>query len=228
MPVGVDIVDAKGADANTLSHKGSRSIRRGLTGMLVACSALLAGSCGTADQSSAPAAIPAERAAVLVDLRDRATVARWSTLDDPVMGGMSTSGITSSDVGLVFSGDISLANDGGFASARSPQDPGIGRRATGAKSLRVHARGDGKTYLVKVGITGQSWSYVQRFPTAAGVQRGYDLPVEDFQPVGQRLRPDPDAPRRLAPSSINRVAIYILDGQEGPFELTVSAIDAAV
>ena len=163
---------------------------------------------------------------VLVDLDDAGEVATWTTVNDPVMGGMSTSRITFGDGGLVFSGNISLENNGGFASARSPQDPDIGRRATGAKSLRVRALGDGKTYLLKVGIAGQPWSYIQRFPTEAAVQRIYELPIEGFQPVGMRLDPAPDAPQTLDPSRISQVSVYILDKQQGPFELTVSAIDA--
>jgi hypothetical protein len=161
----------------------------------------------------------------LVDLNDAAEVAAWTTVNDPVMGGTSTSKIAFGD-GLVFSGTISLENNGGFASARSPQDPDIGRKATGATSLRVRARGDGKTYLLKVGIAGESWSYIQRFTTEAAVQRTYDLPVDGFQPVGMRLDPDPDAPRALDPSRIDQVAVYILDKQQGPFEITVGAIKA--
>lgn len=163
---------------------------------------------------------------VLVNLEDPSQVTSWSTVNDPVMGGRSTSGVTAGDAGMVFAGTISLENNGGFASARGPVDPGIGRRASGAKALRVRALGDGKTYLLKVGIAGQRWSYVQRFGTEAGVSRAYDLPVEGFQPVGMRLDPDPDAPQTLDPSGIDQFAFYILDKQQGPFELTVSAIDA--
>lgn len=90
----------------------------------------------------------------------------------------------------------------------------------------MRARGDGKTYLVKV-ETGQPWSYIQRFATDAGVQRTYDLSVGGFEPVGRFLNPAPEAPRTLDPSTINRVSIYILDKQAGPFEITVSAIVAS-
>ena len=208
-------------------------MRRGLTGLVFGCSALLVASCGTsggspgADQSTnAPqtSAVVSEGTA-LVGLDDAAEVAAWTTVNDPVMGGMSTSKIAFGD-GLVFSGTISLENNGGFASARSPQDPDIGRKATGATSLRVRALGDGKTYLLKVGIAGESWSYIQRFTTEAAVQRTYDLPVDGFQPVGVRLDPDPEAPRVLGPSRIDQVAVYILDKQQGPFEMTVGAIEA--
>ena len=44
--------------------------------------------------------------------------------------------------------------------------------------------------------------------------------------MGMRLDPAPDAPQTLDPSIINQVAVYILDKQQGPFQLTISAIDA--
>ncbi|MGQ9406023.1 CIA30 family protein [Mycolicibacterium gilvum] len=153
-------------------------------------------------------------------------MAAWTTVNDPVMGGTSTSKVMFGDGGLVFSGDISLENNGGFASARGPQDPDIGRRAAGATALRVHAQGDGKTYLLKVGIADQPWSYIQRFSTEAGIDRTYDLPVEDFEPVGMRLDPEPDAPKTLDPAGIDQLSVYILDKQQGPFTITVRAVDA--
>lgn len=203
------------------------SMRRcGLSAVVVACSALLVVACGSAGPSANADDTPEGAAVALVDLGDAGKVAAWTTLNDPVMGGMSTSDITFTDAGLVFSGTVSLANNGGFASAQSPQDPEIGRRAAGATSLRVHARGDGKTYLLKVAIAGQPWSYIQRFSTEAAVQQTYDLPVASFEPVGMRLDPAPEAPPTLDPSGIDQVAVYILDKQRGPFEITVSAIDA--
>lgn len=186
--------------------------------MAFACLAFLTASCGSAGSS------PDE--SVLVNLDDAAAIAGWTTVNDPVMGGLSTSKVAFGDGGLVFTGDVSLQNNGGFASARSPQDPDIGRRAAGAKSFRVHAVGDGKTYLLKVGTAGQPWSYVQRFRTEPAAQRVYELPVADFEPVGMRLDPAPDAPQTLDPSRISQVSVYILDKQQGPFALTISAIDA--
>src|ERR1700712_3033759 len=138
-------------------------LRRGLTGMVFACSAGLAGSCAAGQSAkadeptsapetpapSAPAVAPEGPGVALLDLRDANEVGTWTPVNDPVMGGASTSTVTFGDGGLVFSGNISLENNGGFASARSPQDPDIGRTATGAKSLRVRAMGDGKTYLLK-------------------------------------------------------------------------------
>lgn len=206
--------------------KGHR-FRRGLVGLSLLCSALLLASCGNAAPSPTAESDTASSPVVLVDLDDAHQVATWTTVNDPVMGGMSSSRITFGNGGLVFSGTISLENRGGFASARSPQDPELGVRATGATSLRVHALGDGKTYLLKVGTAGQPWSYIQRFSTEAAVQRIYDLPIGSFEPVGMRLDPAPDAPQTLDPSSISQVSVYILDKQQGPFAITISAIDAS-
>ena len=203
----------KSARPNTFT---GRRLRRGLFSIWFACLAFLIVPCGSAVADVA-----------LVDLNDASAVAAWTTINDPVMGGLSTSMITFGDGGLMFSGNISLENNGGFASARSPQNPDIGLKAAGAKSLRVRALGDGKTYVMKVGAAGQPWSYIQRFSTEAAVQRTYDLPIEGFQAVGMRLDPAPYAPQTLDPSSISQVAIYILDKQQGPFALTISAIDAA-
>ncbi len=162
--------------------------------------------------------------AVVADLSDPAAVAAWTTVNDPVMGGRSTSSVTFGNGGLVFSGNISLENNGGFASARAPVDSAIGTRASGATSLSVQALGDGKTYVLKV-ETGQPWSYIQRFSTDAGVRRAYNLPVGNFESVGMFLNPVPAPP--LDPSMINRIGVYILDKQEGPFRLVVSAIDSS-
>jgi hypothetical protein len=208
-------------------------------GVGLACVALLIASCANDGRTSEAfemthtgetyrsSAQPTEElGAPLVDFDDADEVATWTTINDPVMGGLSTSRIRFGNGGLVFSGSISLENNGGFASARGPRDPDIGRRAAGARLLRVRAVGDGKTYLLRVGTAGQPWSYVQRFSTEAAAQRIYDLPVEGFRAVGMRLEPAPAAPQTLDPSSISQISFYILDKQQGPFELTVSAVGA--
>ena len=205
-----------------------RRPRRRLVAAWCACLALFVASCAGRTANADETTAPPQPAVVLVNLDDAAAVQAWTTVNDPVMGGRSTSQVTFGDPGLVFSGTLSLENNGGFASARGPNDSGIGQRAAGATSLLIRARGDGKTYVLKVGAAGQPWSYIQRFATEAGVQRVYALPVGGFQPVGMRLDPAPDAPQTLDPSTISQVAVYILDKQEGPFDIAITGIDAAV
>ena len=207
-------------------------IRRWRLGIALSCLAIVLVSCASTGQRASADEIPkapvppAAPAVVLLDFNDAGDVAGWTTVNDPVMGGRSTSEVTFGGGGLMFSGTISLENNGGFASARGPADPDIGRKAAGATSLLVRALGDGKTYVLRVGVGGQPWSYIQRFTTEAGVQRAYGLPIEGFEPVGMRLDPAPNAPQVLDPSSISEVSVYILDKQQGPFALTIRGIDA--
>ena len=205
---------------------------RGRLGIGFACLAVLLVSCASTERTAnadetTTTTVPAVPPVVLLDFADAADVAAWRTVNDPVMGGRSTSAVTFGDGGLVFSGTLSLENNGGFASARGPEDAAIGQEAAGAKSLLVRAVGDGKTYVLRVGRGGQPWSYIQRFPTEAGVPRTYELPIAGFQAVGMRLDPAPNAPQALDPSTISQVSVYILDKQQGPFELTVRGIDAS-
>jgi NADH dehydrogenase [ubiquinone] 1 alpha subcomplex assembly factor 1 len=51
---------------------------------------------------------------------DNRTGADWQVIVDGVMGGLSTGTKTLTDNSMVFSGSISLANNGGFSSLRSP------------------------------------------------------------------------------------------------------------
>jgi len=207
----------RGTALTDLWHRMAR------VGTLIACLVLLMMSFGSTDLIAR-----ADTTNVVVAFDDPAAVAGWTTINDPVMGGLSTSTVTFGDGGLIFSGTISLDNNGGFASTRSPEDPGIGQRAAGATALGVRARGDGKTYVFRVDSEGQPWSYIQRISTEAGVWRTYELPIGGFQAVGMRLDPAPYAPQTLDPSTVSRVSIYILDKQQGPFELSVSAVNASV
>ena len=203
-------------------------MRPGAVGVWLACLALLIVSCASTGRTANADETTNGPDVVLVDFSGAGEVAAWRTVNDPVMGGRSASQVVSGDGGMVFSGTISLENNGGFASARGPVNPDIGQKATGATSLRIRALGDGKTYVLRLGVGGQPWSYIQRFPTEAAVERTYTLPIAGFQPVGMRLDPAPNAPQALDPSSISQVSIYILDKQQGPFALTINGIDATV
>ncbi len=68
----------------------------------------------------------------------------WSAIDDRVMGGRSRSALRKTGAACAsFSGEVSLANGGGFASVRSaPQDLG----APGARAYALEVRGDGQRY----------------------------------------------------------------------------------
>ena len=77
----------------------SRRCGRGRLGVVIACLAILTG--------SYVATAPIARAdVVLIDFDDAAAVSGWTTVNDPVMGGRSTSQVGFGEGGLVFSGSI--------------------------------------------------------------------------------------------------------------------------
>jgi len=45
---------------------------------------------------------------------------KWRIVNDGVMGGLSSSKVSVEDDKIIFSGNVSLENNGGFASLRSP------------------------------------------------------------------------------------------------------------
>ena len=143
-------------------------------------------------------------------------VGEWYVQNDTVMGGVSSSSVEAESGVMVFSGNLSLDNNGGFVSVRWPiLDPGS---VQVGDALSIDARGDGRTYLVQ--ILTPTDSYVARFVLTDGP---VILPFSDFTATGWRLDPMP-ATAPLDAASIGQVAIYLLDGQEGDFELRVRSI----
>lgn len=163
--------------------------------------------------------------ATLFAFTEAGDIADWGTVNDTVMGGVSSSSASWEAGAMVFSGELSLDNNGGFTSVRGPIVPELGGLLADATEVVVEAVGDGKTYLLQL-RTIDDLLYVQRFTTGEGSDASYRLPLADFEPVGRFLDPLPGAPA-LDPSRVGQMVIYLLDKQEGPFRLAVRRISAA-
>ena len=168
---------------------------------------------------------PAMSEKLLYDFESPAEIAQWRNQDDPVMGGVSRSragaGLQST---LVFSGRVSLENNGGFAAVRSfglPQAVDIS--AYNAIQLRV--LGDGKVYGFTLSTgTAPNLLYQARFRTMPGEWMTITLPYADFEPTRFGFRP-PGAPA-LNVRDVRVLGFIISDKQAGPFELGVDWIKA--
>jgi hypothetical protein len=163
--------------------------------------------------------------ATLFAFTEAGDIADWGTVNDTVMGGVSSSSASWEAGAMVFSGELSLDNNGGFTSVRGPIVPELGGLLADAGEVVVEAVGDGKTYLLQL-RTIDDLLYVQRFATGEGSDGSYRLPLAGFEPVGRFLDPLPGAPA-LDPSRVGQMVIYLLDKQEGPFRLAVRRIAAA-
>ena len=159
---------------------------------------------------------------VVIDFLDPAQTLRWTSVNDRVMGGVSTSQATATAEGMAFIGVVSFENNGGFASIRAlPCEFSL----AGAVALVLRVRGDGKTY--KFGIrTDDAFDGVQyqmRFATQSGEWQDIHLPINEFQPTfrGRTVQ----APT-LDPARIRVFGLLISDRQAGPFRLVVESIQA--
>ena len=160
----------------------------------------------------------AEEPIVLADFPDADSVAGWSIQNDTVMGGVSNSRTEWVDGQLIFAGDLSLDNNGGFCSMRSPVSADFGALAAGATALTLTATGDDQVYVVQVRTDRDL--FVQRVTIAGDTEDTYVLPFADFTATDFML--DAITPLEpLDPGSILQIAVYILDKQEGPFRLAI-------
>lgn len=151
-------------------------------------------------------------------------VAGWFAIDDAVMGGVSRSRLRHDPAGhSVFEGEVSLENNGGFASVRSrPLDLG----APDAAGYLIEVRGDGKRYKLNL-RTEDSFdgvNYQAVFEPPAGAWMVARLAVSEFRPTF-RGRSVPGAPP-LDPAAVRQIGLMIADRQAGPFALAIRSIHA--
>ncbi len=146
--------------------------------------------------------------------------AQWAVVNDGVMGGRSQGYVAIEGGTLRFTGTL-VTEGGGFTSARAPA-PSLEKY----DALELRVRGGGRTFEVEVDDgTRRGWRSVSRrapFETAAA-WRTVRVPFSALRAsvFGRRVSADP-----LDPSAVRAIGLYILDGQDGPFELEVDWIRA--
>lgn len=148
----------------------------------------------------------------------------WSVVNDTVMGGVSSGRLVVDGGLLIFDGELSLDNNGGFASVRSPIiDPRSAVAWSSRTGPRIRVDGDGRTWTVEVRTDDASGGWIATLPTSPDSTTDMVLPWASFEPVTRFLDPrEVDGP--LDPSRIVSIAFYLVDGIGGPFRLGISSI----
>lgn len=160
---------------------------------------------------------------LLFHFEDEATRGRWTIVNDGVMGGVSQStAMLTEDGWLRFTGDVSLENNGGFASIRSlPARLGL----SDENGMRIVVQGDGQRYQLHLYTADNpNISYVASFETTAGERETIDIPFARFVPTFRGRVLSDVAP--LTPAAVVAVGFLIADYQAGTFELEVETIAA--
>jgi hypothetical protein len=146
-------------------------------------------------------------------------VSEWRIVNDGVMGGISKSSLLLSDSGHgQFSGQVSLANNGGFASIQLNKTIKL---MDENKFIVLRLKGDAKAYEFRLkGRISQSESYVHQFNTT-GEWENIKLPLSEFYPqyFGRKLnRPNFNF------KSIEQLSFLIANKQEEDFKLLIDWI----
>ena len=111
----------------------------------------------------------------------------WQIVDDRVMGGVSQGGFNISEEGHgIFSGHVSLDNNGGFSSLMHPTKS---TNVEEYKKVILRVKGDKKKYQFRLKANRSDYySYIQTFETSGVWQEIRRF----FNQAGQRIRPGHD------------------------------------
>lgn len=144
----------------------------------------------------------------------------WQAVNDAVMGGASDGRFKITDQkALEFSGTLSLANNGGFASIRSNRAD-LSLKAD--DTLLVRLRGDGREYLLNLYVPTlrPAFSYRAALPTKAGEWTEVRIPLAACYATsfGEKV---PNAAPLDAPK-VNALGFMLADKKAGLFKLEIA------
>ena len=124
---------------------------------------------------------------VIVDFNEESNLKYWPIVYDVVMGGRSGSTIAMNEEGhAVFSGNVSLNNNGGFSSVRHHLQK---HDIRSFRTISVRVRGDGNRYQFRVKSNrADRFSHVYNFNTSK-IWQWIEVPLVKMYPIwrGRRL-----------------------------------------
>ncbi|MBB1328655.1 CIA30 family protein [Pseudoalteromonas sp. SR43-7] len=146
---------------------------------------------------------------------------RWYVVNDSVMGGVSNSQVTQTQESLLFIGNVSLDNNGGFASMRTEIDT----QGQNTKTVALRVKGDGQTYQLRLRTTNylDGAAYTHSFKTVKNEWVDINFAPSDFTLTyrGRVLEQQPI----IDFDDIKQLGFMIAGKQEGKFKLEVGKIE---
>ncbi len=156
---------------------------------------------------------------LLFDFTTKSDISGWSVVDDNVMGGRSNGNFKLGKEGhAVFSGIVSLENNGGFSSLRYRFDP---KKIKGYTKAILKIKGDGKNYQFRTkSSVYERHSYITKFTTTGNWQT-IEISLKDMYPAfrGQIL----DIPNYPA-ETLEEIVFLIGNKKAENFELQIDSI----
>lgn len=160
--------------------------------------------------------------AILFDFSSSEKAGQWNIVNDGVMGGLSKSNMVLNPEGTAtFAGNVSMENNGGFASVRAQVNSMV---QEDFKGVVMRVKGDGKVYSVRfrTDMNFDGYAYQAKIKTDEDNWKEFKIPFEDFTPTfrGYTLKNKP----ALESKNIAQIGILIADKQPGNFEITMDWI----
>lgn len=163
--------------------------------------------------------IPTDDKKTLSVFNKRVKANSWRILNDGVMGGVSSSSFKINNEGHgLFVGDVSTANNGGFASVRYKSMV----KTQNFETIKIRLKGDGKNYQFRIKKKSSDYeSYISTFSTT-GKWETISIKLSELYPSfrGRRL----DKPNFNA-SSFDEMSILIANSKNESFKLTLEKFD---
>ena len=157
---------------------------------------------------------------LIFDFNHNANITDWKIVDDVVMGGRSNGQFKiDSDGNGIFSGDVSVENNGGFSSVRYQFEK---INTTKESKVIIRLKGDGKEYQFRIKNNRNTYySYITNFKTS-GDWENIIINLKDLYPSfrGQTM----NIPN-FAGNSIEEIVFLIGNKKNEPFTLVLDRID---
>ncbi len=144
-------------------------------------------------------------------------------IHDTVMGGRSDGSLTmvSEPAGLRFFGNLSLANNGGFASAEFRLAQALPAKSFNSIGLKVAADGRQYQLRLKTPYIPQGVAYVVEFQTDISQQNYYFQPSEfNGQFRGRQVANLP----KLSLADVTHISLMLADKNSGPYSIILYSV----
>ena len=159
---------------------------------------------------------------VLFDFTGADAAKEWRPVNDGVMGGVSEGRFRITDEKMLeFFGNLSLENNGGFASVRTKAKK-LGLESGGTIVAKVS--GDGREYSLNLYLNKPliAFSYRATVQTKKDEWIEVKVPLDKFEATSfGRVVKDAGA---VKPEEVNAVGFMLSDKKAGPFKLEIESI----
>ena len=156
----------------------------------------------------------------LLDFSSSDVVETFRVINDVVMGGVSTSRLRSTGGAMVFEGEVSLENNGGFASFRGPV-----RFPAESVALLVMVRGDGQRYKLTLKVDDSTST--PQYQAAFVAPRDWQTLRFEAANFAASFRGRAISAPILRFVDVQYIGLLVSDKQSGPFKIELKDITLA-